>query len=890
MFIRNFLVFLPTVALSLALAALLLSTSFPALPAAWHVTTQWGELAVSDGAFYVWLVIAGLGVAGALFCLKPALTILTLPAFLLAFWVPDLLTMDSSLLSRQVALESMTAEIVSERQFDAEPGGGQVSIAAEKFGEIFFDTVGLEAFEAEVIPDSTAATVRKKEQLEAALGIAQSDLKELKTSLLELEIRLCDEGVLAFEGGLSDRLDQSGDVLRGGSVDRALNDLVQRCHEDRARIPGLETAVREKEEEIKRQKVELADLVKRIAAGDSARADEISARQVAVSMASRQKGIAGQTGFIAVTTFVIAALVMLFTASGANVLGFSFAFLVAGALLPEANFGPLKGHYFYVFMNAVAAFSVLSALYAFRLFLLHNAELWRFLSPLERRAVGFKALFYWSVPAILLAAGIIGSNALDGRVMDQLYDGKTDGTFDADECASGGRLLSTARGVDGDCAQRRLEADVERAIRTHLKAAQQNALSSVDELTDETLKTADWARKTATRVVDDTLPDKLSKSACGDDGRCDRYVSAAFDIQTGCDFWRIGCHFKNAVKHAASSSYDNTRKKTIATVESTLKSAEAVAGGSANVVKTEARKTIKKTVSDTITSLDRFSWSTFRVHDVFSFVAIFCVSIAILKSVGYVIIRVIHHIADFNERLARQFDVSEGETPETHSRRIIVSDNGNLTLPPGGTICVANSVAVQRRQSHLVLPIPSAWLFLKRLMSAIGDRKNANCFFSYYRTEPDDEDILLCTEGGRSLVAVYLEDGEVLAFDPSSFVGRSSTVRIKLSWGFRVTDLMAGRIRRPQVCGPGYVIFRTSGRVEIASSGGDVAQYIEVSRLVAWTPGIPYRLVSERGFGAMYLGTTDVAPVGNGIALGDGGRGARVAFGLSRAFLLLLPV
>ncbi|MFC3614537.1 hypothetical protein ACFORG_12250 [Lutimaribacter marinistellae] len=794
--------------------------------------------------------------------------------------------MDTSLLSRQVALENATADLLSNQSIGSEAARQSDQNSLVWFGEAYFDTSGLEAFQAIVIPESTEAAQQAIDDLDAELAVARETLAQLKKSLLELKINDCQ--YQPFFQGLRPTLEEDLNSPPSRREQRA----VQQCLETRqTQILQYEAAITTKEAEITEIEVGLEVAKDSARAGASAHADLISARMAAAELALQQRGLASKTALIAMATFGAATMTMLFTPVGGSVLGLTFGLLVVGLAIPVNAFSVSTGGFLFIFANAIAALSILLALHAFRLFVLHNAELWRLLSLSERRRVGLKTLAYWSIPAVFLAAGIVGSKALDDWAMDQLYRDHYQDSLSGSECQSNGRILATAPGKEGTCIRRRLEADVQRAIRTQFGVARLNALQSIDELTDETLSSADWARTTAKQVVDDALPDQLAESMCRPDSGC-TYVSPLFNIQTGCDFWRVGCHVRNAGKHAARRGYDNMRARTIDAVENTLQAAGEIAEGSAESVRSEAQGAVNETVSASILALDRFSWSWFRAHDVIRFIAIFCLSLAVLKSIGYVTIRVIHHQPGFNERLSAGPSESEAVSSDLRDGKVIISGNSRLSLPVGDTFCIASSVAVQRHQSHLALPIPSLGLFIWRAFAAIGNRKDANAWFSHFRTTVGGEDFSISTDEGRRLVAVRLELGEALAFEPASFVGRSSTVRLRRRWGFRATDLMAGRIRRPHAYGPGFAIFRTAGDVEVAcpNTPDNSGRLIEVSRLVAWTPGIPYRLASREGLGAMYLGTTDVGPARNGLALGDGGRGARVASGAVRAVLLLLPV
>ena len=866
---------LPIVALSTVIATILLATSSPILNPAWHVTTSRSDLFVSDIFLFVWMTLAGLGVLGAVLARRRLLALLSLPSLLLALWSPQSLSLDTSLLSRQIALQSVTVEFLGGRKPLREaPPVFSENLLKELYAWVFFDTSGIDAFRGARVPDSDHDYKDEISRIEEELNEAFVMIGHLYSGLNNNETVRCLPGKF-YNGGIKKIINGDYDCLLMNQINTRVN----------------QSQITAKQQEIDAIKARLSSARNNQKLQREAHENLTQARKNAFVEADWQNDVASQTGVIAFVTFILGALTVLFTPWGRHILGLSLALTLFGLLVPSSVITTSETDFFFVVANSLSILVPLLALYALRLFALHNFELWRVLSPRERALVGLKVLVYWSAPAVLLAGGILGSRFIDDSAMDQFYRENSVVINGASECEPQARLLSTAQLLDGSCARRRLEADVERAIRFHFENMRVNAAKSLDRLTDEALSSADWARKTATQVIDDAIPDKLAETSCRHSTECS-YISPAFNIQTGCDFWRIVCHLKNAGKRAAQVRYDRSRQATISTVEDKLLAAEENAKSSTEVLKREAGEAINQTVRNSIIALDRFAWSWFRANDVLRFVAVFCLILAVLKSVGYVLIRVIHFQDGFNDRLAATNSDLKWRISDQAEGKVTISKDSRLTVPAGNTFCIASSVAVQNHQSHLVLPMPSVSLFVGRAFAAIGNRKNANALYSVFRTTEDDEVFSISTDEGRRLVAVRLEEGESIAFDPTAFVGRNNTVRLKMRWGFRATDLMAGRIRRPHARGPGYVIFRTSGEVEVALPrvSRDNSHLIEVSRLVAWTPGAPYKLVSQPGFGAMYLGTTDVCPAVYGIAIGDGGRGARVAFGAVRSFLLLLPI
>ncbi|WP_162932968.1 hypothetical protein [Roseovarius sp. EL26] len=793
--------------------------------------------------------------------------------------------MDTSLLSRELALEKAAVEALEGDLGDPVQPSEVPSGLLPGIGGLLFDATGLDVFLAFQASNNAALWESQIEATNSEIAVAEERLVELNGRLLSLEIEDCLN--VPFFQGLRPKLELDADSSPSRAENRAINACFERKEQTKV---STERAIAVTQDEISNLNARLgAEATQsQASSAESERAER--SRQVVVSLAYIQSETATLNAIIAILSFTIAVLAVVFTPAGSQILGTTFLLLCLGIGLPLMSVPPSQLALSFIVMNAVAAFSVLLILYALRLFLLHNAELWHVLTRQERVRVGTTTLAYWTFPGALLVGGLILSNSLDKHAMDFLYRQNVDVFQTGLECEPENRLLHTATGYDTTCIQRRLEQDVQRSIRSHFNAAQANVLNAVDELTDETLSTADWAQITANRVVDDTLPHQLARSRCLET-EC-TYVSPIFDIETGCNFFNVMCHGKNWGKHRARAVYDGSRSSTAKAVEDILQSASSVANQSAEEVRAAARAEIKGVIDASIVRLDRLAWTVFRINEVLRFLAAFCLSIAVLKTLGYILIRVIHHQDGINERLGQRAELPRSVPSEPFTDRITYSDHeGILRIPGGETYCLAKSASLQGAQSHIFQPIPSIGLFISRLLSW-PITKIPNHILNRYKTDGVDE-VKISSLNNWRLIAIRLEDGEELAFNTSSFIGMTSSVRLKVKWGFRTTDLMASRIRRPHAIGAGYVIFITQGAVQVSEALPTERKpsFVGVSRMVAWVPGAPYQLDSQKIPIAMYAGTVGVAPATrSGLIFADGGRPTSVQFGLIRTIMLLLPL
>lgn len=902
--IREIARFLPSLCLSVSIAAILITANWPGLGPAWTIETSWVAIIGTPMARIVWAVLALLSAFGAIASRNVVAVIWCFPLAFLAMFAPPRISLETTLLARSYALEVeaqlltpfLNSEVTHQRLSDAQGIAEAIRNTRSapdlpKSIAMLFETAGLIAYAAGI-------SEKDAEKLLEGLGLPSAPKSTL--AVLENEIALQTKAVLDAELAIdncwfgftegpvvnldTEHVDQSEidrcKKRRGDRYNDA-NDYLTLLTQGR---PSAKTADAEAHGNYK---AELISKGKSLAA--------IDGRILAVRAAEEQAKQAASTLFAIVPTVVAALLAALFIAEGSTLFFATMTITIAAYFaapmfsIPLQNRGP-SWEYAVILASVIAFASVFLGLRALRLYIIQNAHLLKLLERKELIGTLGLAGFRWIPLGACVAGGLFASSWLDQRLLDPAYavfpkeehsaSQATDEDASLQECDPAHRLIATQR-INQNCASRQLEIDLEAALVRHFANFDVLVKNSTRDVSRVATSEADWAAIETRRLMAE-IPSRLE------------VLNPTFNYG-GCSLLELmGCAL-NGGKSLARTSYRDARVLAERVLEERLLNLVDSVGASAGLAKASVDTAVFGALLEIRKNVGRFLWAWFRLADVLGFVAGLLLSIAILKSFGYMLIRCLHQLPGLDERIKSAAEKATGSSAienQADAKQILFGRNNEIEISEAGQYQIASSVGVTGREAAMTLPIASISHILNRIIPSMVDRKRANWAFKEYNLGKDSSPLKLSTGGGRQLTSINLRKNERLGIKREAFVGKERTVRLKSRWGFRMLDLFSGRIRHAVVEGPGLVILRSEGDATLAiiRPDEDDERGADPHTLMAWSSDIDYHVRSGTGWLALYSGSVVVAPAGGGVAIVDGGETTgRLLGALGFVVLLLLP-
>lgn len=878
--LRTYLI--PTL-LGLLAGIVVLSASWPTLGSAWHTGTYWGSVAVETWARAVWAgaLIAGIAICAWLRAWRQLPFLI--PIVMIAALPPDRLDMSRDLLERRLALEANAVnQSSSETLFVA------FNIAynnALRFAFLF--ELGERS---EAIPDNIPGV---------RTFVAHRDISKVVARLTSLD----RQDFLSLDRVTLLRVQEDRNDLIATSGTRSVSDCRREFYalnpaeissqfglnrtEINQRISALRDCVQTSASiQRARERIEaLNGLIEQTRLGEeniAVLADLISVSNTLDDAMAQQRQASGT--LIVASAIALAAVVCTLTLSGGWIVAPVMVLVTAVALTAEQmTLGEPPPFQWQIAASAIAATAVLLTTRMVRLYAVSNAYLWTQVLASERLPLLVRAARQSWPPALVLALAIGLGAWFDAQLLNPAYAGAEAGA-EAECQDADNRLLAT--GQNGDmpdgCQPRRPEQDVEEAVVRHIGQFRNDMLAGTETLSAETMEGADWAENEANRLFDDNIPGRLSRREAPGKGE---HVSPVFDKRS-CKFWEIGCLATNLGKGYAQGSYRKGRANAETALANRLRTAGDALKEGTDLAKTEVDAAAEAALAQIEADVDRALWVGFRTGDVMRHIAILFLAISVLKCLGYVYLRNVHHIPGFRERLPNVV----GDGAPSPAPRVEHSQEGsNLTIQPQEEMRVVGSVGVADLPSVWSWPVMNLNFLLRHTLPSIIKLDWSNTTFNHFKNVPGEPFTIEGRKDSR-LCAVHLAKGEIAAFLPKALIGYSKGVQVRSRWSFGAIDLLSARVRIPVLVGPGVVILCLRGELDMADMAAGADRFVRKSSLVLWTPEAPYAVKGEVGTKATYGGSVNVQPVAGGFAIGDRGLAGGGGIGLGLVLALAVPV
>lgn len=892
---RNITDYAISAALAVLVSAIVLSAAWPTLGPAWNMETQWGALAVAPAARLVWAMIA-IAVTGLCLTSRSWRQLpLLIPFVIIAVVPPDKLDLSRDLLERRMSLVAealapvVMDEDVSDLASNADARSAFLEAMTGRLDVLAAAHAGVARYVGE--PDGPdGSTIRREVERLDALDQASFDAPDgaERQTLLD-KARQIDDRVGA---GTSQACREEVEALRIAEVVARLMPAGQRgLRRAQARFDecslryAASLDLQKAERDNLRMQVTLFDARVAQAAADREALRSMAAADRALVAATEQRSRARRTAAVAGTVALAAVAATALLGGGWIIAAVMLVLTAAGVAFDRYAAPPDAVFPWQVVAAAVAASAVLMIARMVRLYSMNNAYLWTCVRREERLPLLWRTVRQsWPPLGVLLVATVLGAWG-EARLLDPAYAGPEDAAIAECEDADR-RLLATGKGnpnaADG-CQDRSPERDSEEAVQRHLASLRADMEAGTAALSAEAMEGEDWAETEARRQFDAGVPIRLSEKEAPAEGE---HVSPVFNKHS-CWFLKLGCMATNLGKGFAQGSYVDVRADARGAMVRRLSAAGNAVDDGAGLAKAEVDAVTAAAIAEIKADLDRALWTGFRIGDVTRHVAVLVLTVALLKCLGYVYLRNVHHLAGFQDRLPEV--VSRPGAAAKQPRIATACRDGDLTVHPSGPMRVARTAGVAGEPTVWAWPLANLSFLSRRLVPSLRVPDRANLVFDHYANEPGAP----FTIDGRedsTLCAVHLEEGEVAAFAPEALIGFSNEIRIRSRWSFGAIDLLSARLRIPVAVGPGLIVLRLRGAPEAVDGAAGEDRFVRKASLVLWTPDVPYAVEGAEGIRATYGGNVSVRPRGGGFVIADRGLAGGGAVGLGLILALAVPV
>ena len=145
------------------------------------------------------------------------------------------------------------------------------------------------------------------------------------------------------------------------------------------------------------------------------------------------------------------------------------------------------------------------------------------------------------------------------------------------------------------------------------------------------------------------------------------------------------------------------------------------------------------------------------------------------------------------------------------------------------------------------------------------------------------EDRFLSAKGGEEFVEWNLREGEVVVFKFGSFIGMSSSIKLRTVFNFKLSSLMLGQLFYSAAEGPGRLIFQTNGQ---PLNQQEARASFDKSQLVAWHIDSAFSVDSKLSFWNLYIDDVNIKKQPNDPAIVDVSPKKHPSFGLLKYVFL----
>ena len=871
-------VWLPGVAailLALLCAALILATSTPLPMTGWGRDTVWGGLLVGWPGHLVLGLLAATGLSMSALAINRSALALALPLLTLLIAAPPQITQDEGLLNSFLLLEETSALLRSQISEDAVAELVRQSRNDEATAPFFASTDSLGWFNAWSSPENYAFDAwldkwRTDGEPQALALIA------LDTPTFENAAALREDLYYLQEAEMSqihciDDLRMHDPDFNGLNPDEfsPFADACPPAPDLSAEIAALQDRI-DAAEELKRKagniQNEAEDAARSILEvgmleGQARERQENWRRSLAVSLA-----ITG-TLLIAALCFDKSYSLPLIT-SGLVIAGHFGVRL----LTPELGIETANGHF--VALHGTFLLALYLAARIVRAFVVQNADIWLMLRPVRLAFVVAKSLGWWSGLALATCGGVyFGAQATNYLETVTYGIALRDSAGNPTKLQLGGQWLcedeTQTMIVPASPTNKQLEADIDNSVRCYFAVSQAEILQA-----DAAAKISDALknpREIAGIAFDRFVPGSLPCSAEGDQrAHC---ISTAFDYPD-CSWYHLLCKLRRMPHVAADRAYGDARARLRMRFLNRVIAAAEVTAESATATQEVMQPALAKAVREMSLAVRDAVAATFRTWDVINAIGALVFTMAVVKSFGFVLARVL-----FDE-FARSGLLIAAPYSKLRTERIAHSDQQSRRVEKPGRYYVSGLAEVTS-----VAPTgPWLWKPWKFAFARFPSLTLLNRFTCTSAAEG----VHFTGINAQDFVRIDLIEGAEVAFTVGRLLAFSNSLKFRRVWSFRLTHLVLGRASMAVAKGPGVLYLCSFGAVRSMSSPPKTS--FSPDRLLAWQPNCGFTVKSTLTIESIYMGGITIGEAYDQIAIYDA-KGYRAGLGGAIGFIpmLLLP-
>ena len=859
--------------LALLCAVLILATSTPLPLTGWGRDTFWGELLAGWPGNLAITMLASTGLAMAALLRNWPAAVLALPLVTLLIAAPARVSQDEGLLNSFILLEESSARVRAQVSpettatlIDVLRTGGTTDLILPLSGPLgrpgSWSGPETYAFDAWMEKWRTDGEPKAREIIAVTLPTFE-DLSDLQAEKNGFEY-----SVVMQEQCLDElrRLDPDG--AQWGEADttgQSCGPFLDYSDEIAALQTRIDTA-----EGLKTQ----ADLIQ---ANAVAAARDILETTLVVQEA--QDRFETWRRSLAVSLAITAAVLMAAASfDNGHRLPLATAALVAlghfGQRLTQTDHGleAASGHF--VTLHGIFLLALYLAVRIIRAFVVQNADIWRMQQPFHLGLVFVRSLGWWSGLALATCGGVyLGVQAT------HLLETATYGIPLRDKDGNPTTLQLDGQWLCEDQTQtmivpasstdKQLEADIDNTVRCYLAKRQAEILQAdvVGQMSSALENVEDVAGNAFDHVVPWSLPcnaNGASREGC---------ISPAFDYPD-CSWYELRCKLRRMPHVAADRAYSDARARmrvrfidrVVASANATVEAATSTQDA-AQPALAEAVRSMSLAVRDAVSA-------TFRTWDVINAISALVFAIAIIKSFGFVLARVL-----FDDLARRGLRIAPPRGNTVPSRIAFSDENSRRVETPGRYYvnCQAEVTSVAPTGPWLWKP----WKFALARFPGLTFLNRFTCISA-------DDGIHFTGINAQDFVRIDLGENAEVAFTVGRLHAFSSSLAFRRVWSFRLTNLVLGRASMAVARGPGVLFLCSLGAVK-GMSAAPAASFAP-DRLLVWQPNCSFDVKSTLSIESIYMGGITIRGAQDVTALYDA-KGYRAGLGGALKFvpMLLLP-
>jgi hypothetical protein len=528
----------------------------------------------------------------------------------------------------------------------------------------------------------------------------------------------------------------------------------------------------------------------------------------------------------------------------------------------------------FVALHGVFLLALFLSVRILRLFVLQNRDMWSLLSWGDLIGLTLLAVAWWSLLGFFTLLGFWGNVEMT-KALDRIayIVPLTTQVADLNRAQEGWLCQNPEQRLifPASPAARQLEADIDYSVGCHFQDVQAavQATGVADEVTNDLASAGTAAARGFDRVVPGHLP--CQAGGANHSGNC---VTEAFNYPD-CDWLQLICKVKRIPHRMAERAYADKRAEMRASFVARVTTiAEDISTGVQG-----AETAIKPALSEAVLQMGletrRGLATGFRYWDVINAVGAVLFAMAVVKSFGYVLARLVF------DRVARD--------------GLVLPPRPNLLASDKAEFASEESRTVHRpgryymRAGGIVSNVAPTWPWLWRPWAMPFARLPRLIFLARFSLVEGDDPVVIARAKTSEFAKINLEPGEAVSIAMPRLFAFSSTVGLRRVWTFHLSHLIQGRASMAVVSGPGTVYLRSRDKIEDGRSKS--ARSFAPTRLLAWDAGQRFVVRGRVTPETMYMGGVTLSGEEDVLALYDSHSGGAAATGALRFIpLLLMPI